>query len=194
MISLLDENLSLVDFLPDVIKSDPEVIALSRAVDPQLREVIAEVIEVAILPRIADVPERLLDEVAWAMRLNELQIWDAATVAGKRALLVNIFAIRKKSGTRFAVRRVFDLLSVVGQVVEWFEEGADPHTYRMRIFVDQVGVTRDQLIQAVELIIRFGRTSSRLRELAVESNRTATLYHAPTLTVGRHVTIEFGGP
>jgi hypothetical protein len=74
----------------------------------------AAIIEANILPRIAELGDDILNELAWAFRLNRLQIWDEATTEGKRALLVNIFAIRKKSGTRFAVRRVFDLLSVVG--------------------------------------------------------------------------------
>jgi phage tail P2-like protein len=185
---------SILDFLPSSIASDPEIIALSRAIDPELRDVATESIAAAILPRLADVPERVLDEVAWGMRLNELQIWDSATISGKQTLLANIFAIRKKSGTVFAVRRVFDLLSVVGVVVEWFEEGAQPHTYRLRIFVDQVGITLAQLTQATELVQRFARRSQKLREFAVESSRTAPALIYPVPATGRHVTIPFGGP
>jgi phage tail P2-like protein len=184
---------SLLDFLPESIKSDPEIIALSRAIDPELRAVADAVIEAIILPRIDSLPEAILDELAWAFDLNSLQVWDTATIDGKRALLVNIFAVRKKSGTRFAVRRVFDLMSVVGEVVEWFEEAGDPYTYRLRLFVDEVGITLQQLLQIFELTHRFAPTRSRLSEYAVESDREARVLR-PALTVGRHVQIEFGGP
>jgi phage tail P2-like protein len=187
-------NVSLLDFVPESIKDDAEIIAISRAIDPELRAVGAAIIESVILPRIADLEEAILDELAWAFNLNSLQLWDSATVEGKRALLVNIFAIRKKSGTRFAVRRIFDLMSVVGTVVEWFEEGAAPYTYRLRLFVDDVGITLAQLLQIKELTRRFAPTRSYLSELAVESDRTAPLYIYPAIVVGRHVTIEFGGP
>ncbi len=101
---------SLLYFVPEVIASDLEIIAISLAIDPELQAVGAAIIEANILPRISEQPEWVLDELAWAFRLNQLQIWDSATIEGKRALLVNIFEVRKKSGTRFAVRRVFDLM------------------------------------------------------------------------------------
>lgn len=184
---------SLLDFLPESIADDPEIVAISLAIDPELRAVGAAIVEATILPRIESVPEAILDELAWAFNLNSLQIWDVATVDGKRALLRNIFAIRKKSGTKFSVRRVFDLMSVVGEVIEWFEEAADPYTYRLRLFVDEVGITLSQLTQIGELTNRFAPTRSSLREFAVESDRIAPLLIYPAVTVGRHVTISYGG-
>lgn len=193
MIDLRD--VSLLDFLPESILSDPDIIALSLAIDPELREVGAAIIEAVILPRIAQLDDPILNELAWAFRLNRLQIWDDATTEGKRALLVNIFAIRKKSGTRFAVRRVFDLLSVVGTVVEWWEEGAAAYTYRLRIVVTDVGITRSQLVQIGELTHRFAPTRAYLREFAVESDVTGPVYIRGASVSGRHTTIDqFGGP
>lgn len=192
MISLVDTGLSLVDFLPESIASDPEIIALSVAIDPELRGVGAAIIEAIILPRIAELDDPILDELAWAFRLNRLQIWDEATTEGKRTLLVNIFAIRKKSGTRFSVRRVFDLLSVVGNVIEWFEEGAAAYTYRLRLIVQDVGLTRAQFMQIGELVRRFAPTRTKLSEFAAERDSTASVFPYVAVTVGRHTTI--GGP
>jgi phage tail P2-like protein len=193
-INLLDDDFSLRDFLPESISFDPEIVAISLALDPELRAVGAAIIEALILPRIDEIPEAILEELAWAFRLDRLQIWDVATVAGKRALLANIFEVRKKSGTKFAVSRVFDLMSLVGEVVEWFEEDEEAGTYRIRLFVDEVGITLSQLIQIDELIERFARAGARLRELAVESTRTAPLYLYSIPATGRHVTIPYGGP
>jgi phage tail P2-like protein len=184
---------SLIDFVPESIASDPEIIALSLALDPELRAVGAAIVEAIILPRIGELEDPVLDELAWAFRLNRLQIWDSATTAGKRALLRNIFAIRRRSGTRYAVRRVFDLVSVVGRVIEWFEEGGAPYTYRLRLFVDEVGITLAQLQQIKELTYRFAPTRCQLSEFAVESDRTAVAQVRAVSTVGLHVTIPFGG-
>lgn len=184
---------SLLDFLPESIASDPEIIALSLAIDPELRDVGAAIIEAVILPRLSELTEPILNELAWAFNLNSLQVWDTATIEGKRAFLSGIFAVRKKSGTKFAVRRSFDLMSVVGQVIEWFEEGAPPYTYRLRIFVDQVGVTKAQLVQINELTHRFAPTRCQLSEYAVESSRAATVQIRTVSTIGRHTTIPYGG-
>lgn len=195
MTSRIDlRDASLLDFVPESIVSDPEIIALSLAIDPELREVGIAIIEATILPRIADVSPAVLEELGWAFRLNELQLWDVATTDAKRNLLVNIFAIRKKSGTRFAVRRVFDLVSVVGEVIEWWEEAAPPYTYRLRLFVDDVGVTLLQMTQISEVTHRFAPARASLTEFAVESDRETPLRIYPVHTVGRHVTIPFGGP
>lgn len=185
---------SIIDFLPPSLRTDPEVLALALALDPELQEVSEAIVNAIILPRIDNLDETILDELAWAFRFDRLQIWDVATIEGKRALLKNVFAIRKKSGTRFAVRRVFDLMELVGQVVEWFEEDAAPGTYRLRLFVDEVGITLLQLIQISELTHRFARASAQLSEFAVESDRPAPLFIHPAVTVGRHTTISFGAP
>ncbi len=182
---------SLLDFGPEVIASDLEIIALSLAIDPELQAVGAAIIDANILPRISEQPEWVLDELAWAFRLNRLQIWDTATIEGKRAFLVNIFEIRKKSGTRFAVRRVFDLMSIVGEVVEWFEEAAAPYTYRLRLFVDEVGLTRAQILQISELTHRFAPARSYLSEYAVESDRDARLALAAIPAAGVHIEIPY---
>lgn len=184
-----DSDFSLVDFLPESISSDAEIVALSLAIDPELRGVGAAIIEAVILPRIASLPMEILDELAWAFNLNSLQLWDSATIEGKRALLVNIFAIRKKSGTVFAVRRIFDLLAVTGSIFEWWQEGAPAYTYRLRLLVNAVGVSLSQLLQISELTHRFEPTRCKLAEFAVESDRGTRDLIYPAITIGRQTTI-----
>ena len=194
MISLLDPDFTLLDFVPESIRRDPEIIAISKALDPEIRAVAAAVVEAIILPNIANASEAVLEELGWAFRFNRLQIWDTATIEGKRALLVNIFAIRKKSGTRFAVRRVFDLMSVDGDVVEWFEEAAAPYTYRLRLFVSTVGITLAQMLQISELTHRFAPTRCQLSEFGVEADSPMVPDLRLALTVGMLVDIPYGGP
>jgi phage tail P2-like protein len=186
---------SLLGILPDSLADEEDIVALCLAIDPELRDIAGAVIEVVIWPRIASLPEPVLDAIAWGMRFNEFQVWDDATVAGKRALLDGILDIRRRMGTRYAVRRIFDLLQLTGRVIEWWEEGAAAHTYRLRIIVTgDPGVTLKILQQIPELLDRAARASQQLTELAVEADAAGSLHLYPALTVGRHVTIPFGGP
>lgn len=185
----------LLDFVPESIAEDPEIVAMSLAIDPEVQEVAAAIVEAVVLARIDELSEAVCDEVAWDHRLNELQLWDDATLAGKRALLRNVFAIRKKSGTRFAVRRIFDLLNLVGTVIEWWEEAAPPNTYRLRVaVVGDPGISLRTILQIPELLHRFARASQQLTELGVEADQRGPLNPYPALTVGHHTTIGFGAP
>lgn len=184
----------LLDLVPESIREEEDIVALTRAIAPEFQNIAGAVVETVILPNIASLPEAVLNELAWSMRLNELQIWDDATLAGKRALLINIFAIRKKAGTRYAVRRIFDLLSVVGTVIEWWEEAATANTYRLRLNATDVGMTLAALRQIPELLDRFARVSQDLTELGVEVDSPGTLQAYPALTTGQHVTIQYGAP
>jgi phage tail P2-like protein len=194
MIDLRDA--SLIDFLPESIAQDSEIFALSLAIDPEMRDVGAAIIEAAVLPRIAELPETILNELGWAFRLTELTLWDTATADGKRGLLVNIFAIRKKSGTRFAVRRIFDLLSVVGSVIEWFEDSPirPAFTYRIVLTVTDTELALATLLQIPELTNRFAPTRANLSEVAVATDRLGSLLPYVATVHGRETTIQFGGP
>lgn len=196
MIDLRDTYLSLLDFVPESIASDPDIIALCIALDPELRDVSQSIVEAIILPRISEVPEWVLDELAWTHRLDRLQVWDSATVDGKRAILADIFNIRKRSGTRYALERVFSLLSVTGSIVEWFDDSpvAAAYTYRYRITVVDVGITKDQLVQLGELTYRFAPASRKLSEFAVESEKGGGVGPAVVTLDGRLVEISYGGP
>lgn len=190
---------SLVEFLPESIAADEEILALSLALDPELRAVGAAIVEAIILPRLDVYPTesdgittRVLDEIAWSMRLNELWLWDDATPAAKRAILTGILKLRKKSGTRYAVRRMFELLSVDADIVEWWEEvpsPADPYTYRVTLNAGEEPLTLRQLQQIPTLTRRFAPTRSYLWKLSIAIARTAPVVVYPALTSGMLITI-----
>lgn len=196
---------NLIDFAPDSLAGDVEIIAMCVALDPELQSVGLAIINATILPRIADLdpPDPnvsgyqstpTLEALAWGFRLDELQIWDTAPRAGKIALLQNIFAVRKKSGTRFAVRRIFDLLAVTGNVVEWWQDTpiAAAYTYRLRVIVTTSGVTLAQLQQVPELVYRFAGARNQLSELAVEAEPDAPLTIGASPMIGVYLIVGFG--
>lgn len=202
-IDLRDDDLSLLDFVPESIKSDPEIIALSHAIDPELRAVAEAVIEANILPRIDSLPEWVLDELAWAFNLDTLMAWSAldgtgqpvnAPIEGKRAILRNIFDLRKRAGTRYAVRRAVELLGVTARVLEWFVDTGGPYTYRLELTVGTDPLTAVQVQAVVEIAKRFAPVRSRMRSFSVVAGSSGPLSMRSASLAGRHTTISFGGP
>lgn len=185
---------SFLEFVPDSIRNDPEIIALSQAIEPEMHFVATAINEAIALPRIAELDDPILDEIAWGFRLNELTLWTDATTEGKRRLLAQIMIIMKRSGTVFAVKRIFDLLQLTGRIVEWFEEAAPAYTYRIIIDASEIGITLHVLQQIPELTYRFAPASRLMSQLAVEGNVSGQLLPYPVVGMGQIITIPFGGP
>ncbi len=171
---------ALADFLPESIASEPDMIALALSLDPELQLIAGAVIEALTLPNIANIAAvngyshaiETLDEIGWAFRLNELTVWGAMTAGQKAAFLSHnptsgIFYFMKRSGTPYAVKRIFSILTDLGligagQLIEWWEEAATPNTYR--IVVSGAFGPNTAMIQAYirEWCYRFARASQYL--------------------------------
>lgn len=182
-------EITLLTYLPDSLATDAEVIAIATAIDPELRGVGASLVEAVVMPRIDQQTEAVLDALAWSFRFNELQLWESGTLDGKRRMMVGIFETRKKSGTKYALSRMFEMIGVTIRVVEWFEEAAPPYTYRVIITITDTGVTLAQLLQVGELRLRFAPARCQMSELAVESDRLGPVLIYPVQEVGLHVEI-----
>ena len=194
MIEIDDAALRLIDFVAESISEETEIRALSAALDPEIRLVADAVIEANIMPRIASQPAEVIEALGWSHRLNELRMWDLASLDGKRAVLSAIFDLRRRSGTRYTMRRMFEVIQVIASIVEWFEEGAPEFSYRVSLLCDEFGITLDQLLAVGEVAHRFEPARAYLSQLAVESNRTAPVVIYPALTVGHLTTVGFGAP
>lgn len=76
-------------------------------------------------------PVALLPWLAWAMSVDE---WDANwTEAQKREVIRQSIPIHQKKGTVEAVKRAINAVFGDGTVVEWFEFGGTPHTFKIRM-------------------------------------------------------------
>lgn len=176
----------LLDVVPESIADDSDVVAMAQALDPEIRSVADHIIDTIILPRINEQPVEVLDAIAWSMRFNELSAWETADLTGKRALLANVLAMRKGSGTRWSVRRMLLLLRLSASVIEWWQEtpAAAPYTYKVRVDASDAGVPLAALLQIPELVRRFDSTRNQLSQLGIELQRSTTLLLRPALTSG----------
>lgn len=148
---------------------------------------------------IDDAALRLIDFVAESIsEETEIRALSAALDPEIRlvadAVLSAIFDLRRRSGTRYTMRRMFEVIQVIASIVEWFEEGAPEFSYRVSLLCDEFGITLDQLLAVGEVAHRFEPARAYLSQLAVESNRTAPVVIYPALTVGHLTTVGFGAP
>src|SRR5690606_27870328 len=83
--------------------------------------------------RIDELPEPILRLLAWENRVDGVEWALALTLEDKRNLVKNSFELNTRRGTRWAIERVFELLRMRAEIVEWWEEGAAPFTFRIAI-------------------------------------------------------------
>lgn len=81
-------------------------------------------------------PERFLPRLAWSVSVDE---WDVSwSLARKREIIRNSVAIHRLKGTKGAVRRALEAMGFGPEIVEWFENGGDVHTFDVEAYADDV--------------------------------------------------------
>ena len=133
------EQLSLMDVAPPSITGDPKIQHLITAIDPELLNVSQDIREAFIISRINELPEEVLDLLAWQWHVDFYDI--AHTLETKRAMVLKSISWHRKKGTRGAILEALDMLGVEAKFTSWQDlqdEGAQPYT-----FVIDAKLTRD---------------------------------------------------
>ena len=121
-------NLELLKILPSSISGDKNVQAIAKALDPELQSVSRDTREALILSRIDELPEPVLDMLAWQWHVDFYEP-DKLPIAMKRSLIKNSIAWHSKKGTLWAVKQVLRDLGLEPKIHEWFEIGTAPYTF-----------------------------------------------------------------
>lgn len=122
----------LTGMCPPSIQGDPEIQAMNAALYPQIAAAATATDDANVLARISVIGRfDILDAVARNFNLHRLSFWGDLITTSKQLALAGILAHQRRSGTVGAVKRIFPILLCTGSVVEWWQEAASPHTYRI---------------------------------------------------------------
>ncbi|EGJ51836.1 phage tail protein I [Desulfocurvibacter africanus] len=134
----MSRKLAEVDFLeilPLSIAHDESVRAAVRALDIELRSVLASSRNILLWARIDELDEAMLAHLAARLHVD---VWDPDwSLERKRMAVRNAVQVHRYKGTTQAVRLALAPFAAV-RMEEWFEYGGAPYTFR--VLVDtQVG-------------------------------------------------------
>lgn len=151
-------TLSLADILPSSISSDSQVTAASLALDPELQSVSRDIREALILSRIDELPEPVIDLLAWQWHVDFYDL--ARTLEMKRATVKGSIQWHRKKGTKWAIKKALEMLGIKAEVIEWWKiPEAKPYTFAVEAeitsgfwsqYPDSVDATR-VIRQAIEI-------------------------------------------
>lgn len=156
-------NCQMVRMLPSWMQGDGADGAFAAVVD----EVAAQVNESAKLltvwDKIDELPEALLDELAWAL---DISWWDSeAPIETKRALVKDSDYVHSKLGTVAAMENVARAYLGDGEVLEWFDYGGRPHNFK--IATGNLPMLQQNQARLIDRLLQAKRHSSKLESILV---------------------------
>ena len=181
-------------YLPQPLTHDPKMIALAKAAADELLQVSGAVENVLIYSRIDELPEELVDILAYDMHVDWYDF--SYPLAAKRDLLKSSVRVHKKMGTKYAIEKALSALYPESEVEEWFEYEGEPGHFHIVCDVTNSRITASysDIVRAVRL---YKRLSAHMDEVVYQSHvhceiHTHTdffLYHVPMtgkLKAGTH--------
>lgn len=121
-------EVSLLDVLPLNLSQNPDVIAISKAIDNELSAINKLMPKVSIYSLIDSLESEVLDHLAWGWNADTWR--DSWPVSLKRSVFKSIIKNKKIKGTRAAVEDAVSSLGGSVSIREWFESSppAQPYT------------------------------------------------------------------
>lgn len=115
--------------LPSSLRADENVVHTAEAVTDSVNKVTAETVSELIMSRIDELPEPVVNSLAWQLHVDTYS--EDMDIAQKRKLVKNAIKDHKYKGTSWAVKSVVEVLLNYAKVEEWFEYKGSPYHFRV---------------------------------------------------------------
>lgn len=184
MLKLQDESLQQI--LPGSIAYDKTVQNIVKAINEKLLLINRQTELILLLPRLDELPETLVDELAWQYHVDFYDY--TADIAKKRALVRKAIAWHRYKGTPAAVEEVCTAVFKSARVFEWWQYGGEPYHFQVRL--TEEGVPDEKVIDNLERAIKVTKnTRSWLDGLSFYRDLLAAIYMAKAMWVHKSVSI-----
>lgn len=187
-------HIDFTQIFPTALQHDPKMLALAQGFAAEAMGVSGHLNDVLIYSRFDELPEALVDILAYDMHVDWYDYDMPLKV--KREVVKNSVRVHKRMGTKYAVETALGSVWPESEVEEWFEYGGEPHHFRIVCDVTEsyITVSFKRLVQAVYM---YKRLSSHLESVVYQTRITCIIqthtdyfvYHNPltdTLRAGTH--------
>ena len=171
--ALTAEN--LLRALPEVLRNDESMAALAASVAQVLAQRPEEIQRLAIYPRIDELPEELLDILAYDFKVDW---WDADyTLEEKRRTLKDSWRVHRMLGTKAAVETAISAIYPDTKVREWFDYGGEPYHFQLLIDATYEDVSPAKHKRVLDRVEYYKNLRSVLDDVEYyDAGGSATLY------------------
>lgn len=182
----MNNDIYRIDFtrtFPTALQHDPKMIALAKSLAAQLLTVSGHLEDVLIYSRFDDLPEDLVDILAYDMHVDWYEYDMPLKV--KREIVKNSVRVHKRMGTKYATEIALGSIFPGAKIQEWFDYGGKPYFFRAVVGVGEDGITLEQKKQVLRGIHFYKNLRSHMEE--IEFNLESTGYvRIGAVTTARH--------
>ncbi|MGP7817781.1 phage tail protein I [Niallia sp. 01092] len=176
-------NMSLLKILPPNLIQSKEDQAMAKAITEILKYVFNKT---EILDPLNEIPEKLLDLRAFE---EHVDFYDTSLpVETKRELIKKALFFHRSKGTKGAVEDLITTIFGDGQVVEWFEYGGQPFTFK--VVTNNPSVTTERALQFTRVVDSVKRKTARLEKVEIIATENLPLNFAGAVHIGEKLTIK----
>ncbi|NRJ94560.1 phage tail protein I [Salmonella enterica subsp. enterica serovar Typhi] len=135
----------------------------------------------------ATCPVSFLPYLAWAFSVDR---WDEGwTESVKRQVVKDAFYIHQHKGTTSAVRRVVEPFGFLIHIIEWWQTGEAPGTFRLDIGVQDQGITEDTYLELERLISDAKPCSRHMIGMSINLQTSGPHWVGAASYLGEEITI-----
>ena len=160
-------TVNFADYLPGALKQDPKIKTIAEAVTKEALMVSGEIKNVLIYSRIDELPEALIDILAYDMHVDWYDYSFPLKV--KRDILKSSVKVHKKMGTKYAVEKALGALYPQSEVEEWYQYEGEPHHFHIVCDVTENRVTAS-FQEIINAVMMYKRLSSHLDEVVYQAS------------------------
>ncbi len=168
-------TIDFTDYLPGALKHDPKMRALAAAVTKAALDVSGNIDKVLIYSRIDELPEGLIDILAYDMHVDWYDY--AYPLEIKRNLVKSSVKVHKKMGTVYAVETAIRAIYPESRIEEWFEYGGKPFHFRVILNAGTQNVQID-IEDMMKKINIYKRLSAHMDSIHTERTKKTKIYAA----------------
>lgn len=135
----------------------------------------------------ATCPVSFLPYLAWAFSVDR---WDESWAESvKRRVVLDAFYIHQHKGTASAVRRVVEPFGFLIRIIEWWQTGEQPGTFRLDIGVQEQGITEATYLELERLVGDAKPCSRHLIGMSINLQTSGSYFVGAATYTGEEITI-----
>lgn len=125
-------------------------------------------LDVILVSVIDNLPSSALPHLAEQYHITGNEGWlQARNDEEKRDLIKRSIEVHRYKGTKYALKRIFDMFGLEGKIQEWFETGGEPFTFTVDLDFVSKGLDLDLIAKLEDLINEYKNVRSHLASLKI---------------------------
>lgn len=166
---------NILSTFPIALREDEKLMGLAAAIATILALRPEEIKQMAIYPRIDELPESLLNILAVDFKVDWYD--PDYTLEQKRQIIKDNWRVHRTLGTKSAVETAIAPIYPDTKVVEWFKYGGDPYHFKLIIDSTFEGVDPDRHKRVLQKVDYYKNLRSVLDDIEyIDAGGTALMY------------------